>query len=84
MNPTLVASFFRCRKPQAVFDKCLKEHLNLERPPVGYFSMVRVHKTSRPKPDKIEPVFPEELPEGPPVGKREPKDKNWSKFGIVG
>ena len=76
---------FRCRKPQAVLDSCLKEHLNLERPEVGYFSMVRVHKTLRPKPEKIEPIFPEPPPEAPLLGDRQPKGelKDRPVYGIV-
>jgi len=31
----------------------------MEKPPFGYFSQVRVHKSSRPKPPEYVPVFPE-------------------------
>ncbi|KAJ8307480.1 hypothetical protein KUTeg_015564 [Tegillarca granosa] len=42
--------FRYCRKQQKVLDKCLFEKMGISRPPIGYFSMVRVHKTDRPKP----------------------------------
>ncbi len=42
----------RCRKTQEVFDKCVLDKLGQERPEVGYFTKVRVHKTERPKPHR--------------------------------
>jgi len=65
--------FRYCRKAQSLFDQCMKEKMNMERPPFGYFSQVRVHQTSRPKPPNFTPKFeqapglPEDYPRPPPV-----------------
>ncbi|XP_054277340.1 NADH dehydrogenase [ubiquinone] 1 alpha subcomplex subunit 8-like [Macrosteles quadrilineatus] len=40
-----------CRKTQKVFDKCMVDNLNLERPHYGYFCEVKVHDSPRPKPE---------------------------------
>ncbi|GIY46378.1 NADH dehydrogenase 1 alpha subcomplex subunit 8 [Caerostris extrusa] len=47
-----------CRKTQAAWTKCMLEKLNIERPYMGYFSEIRVHKTDRPHP-------------GPPLPRKE-------------
>ncbi|XP_035224211.1 NADH dehydrogenase [ubiquinone] 1 alpha subcomplex subunit 8-like [Stegodyphus dumicola] len=47
-----------CRKTQAVLDNCMAEKLNIERPPFGYFTEIRPHKTERPRP-------------GPPLPRKE-------------
>lgn len=39
-----------CRKTQAVFDKCMKDKLCIERPEFGYFCRARIHETPRPAP----------------------------------
>ncbi|XP_063387213.1 NADH dehydrogenase [ubiquinone] 1 alpha subcomplex subunit 8-like [Cydia fagiglandana] len=39
-------SFEHCRKTQAVFDKCMKDQLCVDRPDFGYFCRGRVHKSS--------------------------------------
>lgn len=52
--------FFRCRRTQAVFDKCVKDNLGIDRPPFDYYNRVRVHKTLRPKPEPEAPsVYPD-------------------------
>lgn len=52
--------FSRCRKTQAVFDKCMLDNLNIERPYFGYFSEVKVHHTERPRPEGImKPDYPD-------------------------
>ena len=38
---------FSCRKTQGVFDKCMLENLNMDRPPFGYFCEARVHDSKR-------------------------------------
>ncbi|XP_028162297.1 NADH dehydrogenase [ubiquinone] 1 alpha subcomplex subunit 8 isoform X2 [Ostrinia furnacalis] len=43
-------SLSSCRKTQGVFDKCMLDKLQLERPGFGYFTEARVHDTKRPKP----------------------------------
>ncbi|VDI19377.1 NADH dehydrogenase (ubiquinone) 1 alpha subcomplex subunit 8 [Mytilus galloprovincialis] len=53
---------YRCRKPQAPFDQCMKEKMNMERPPIGYFSRARIHHTKREMPKLNEEVLPEKIP----------------------
>ncbi|XP_063422794.1 NADH dehydrogenase [ubiquinone] 1 alpha subcomplex subunit 8-like [Mytilus trossulus] len=53
---------YRCRKPQAPFDQCMKEKMNMERPPIGYFSRARIHHTKREIPKLNEEVLPEKIP----------------------
>ncbi|CAG4957907.1 unnamed protein product [Parnassius apollo] len=66
-------SLQHCRKTQGVFDKCMLENLNLERPPFGYFCEPRVHDTKRPKPP-AEPkaVYPDATPALPDDAERKP------------
>lgn len=33
---------FSCRKTQGVFDKCVKDNLNIDRPEYGYFTRAKV------------------------------------------
>ncbi|OWR51560.1 NADH dehydrogenase [ubiquinone] 1 alpha subcomplex subunit 8 [Danaus plexippus plexippus] len=66
-----------CRKTQGMFDKCMLENLNLERPPFGYFCEARVHETKRPKPPVEEKaVYPDATP-----GLPENAEKNPARFG---
>lgn len=51
LNYLLIYLNFRCRKTQAVFDKCMLDNLKIERPYFGYFSEVKVHHTERPRPE---------------------------------
>merc|ERR1711902_63335 len=63
----------KCRKTQGIFDKCMKDNMNIERPHYGYFSLVRVHDTKRPKPltgDEIKPAY---LAEGEAQGAVQPQ-----------
>lgn len=39
-----------CRNTQNVFDKCVLDNLNLERPGYGYFCRAQIVDTKRPKP----------------------------------
>ncbi|XP_048731513.1 NADH dehydrogenase [ubiquinone] 1 alpha subcomplex subunit 8-like [Ostrea edulis] len=41
--------FANCRKPQLVFDECMKEKLDIDRPYIGYFARVRLVDTDRPR-----------------------------------
>ncbi|CAK1550503.1 unnamed protein product [Leptosia nina] len=70
-------SFKKCRKTQAVFDKCMEEKLCMVRPDFGYFCRARVHesKTTPPPPDpcpchsKVQdptPSLPDCKPRPPP------------------
>ncbi|TPP66548.1 NADH dehydrogenase [ubiquinone] 1 alpha subcomplex subunit 8 [Fasciola gigantica] len=55
----------RCRNLQYPFDSCIKEHLNMDRPEPGYFNRVRLHKTTRPKPEPGLAPMPKPLPDLP-------------------
>ncbi|KAJ0170287.1 hypothetical protein K1T71_014215 [Dendrolimus kikuchii] len=70
-------SFKFCRNTQGVYDKCMLEKMNIERPSFGYFTEVRVHDTKRPKPP-VEPkaVYPDATPALP-----EDAEKKPSRFG---
>lgn len=54
----------RCRKTQAALDDCVKNNMNIERPPFGYFCEAKIHNTSRPRPPpRDEPIiFPDSTP----------------------
>ncbi|XP_057322470.1 NADH dehydrogenase [ubiquinone] 1 alpha subcomplex subunit 8 [Microplitis mediator] len=69
-------SFMPCRNTQEVLDKCVFEHMNIERPSYGYFCEVKVHDTKRPKPV-------EDLPEYEPIAAKLPEDvpKPPARFG---
>lgn len=40
----------------------MKEKMNMERPPIGYFSRARIHHTKREMPKLNEEVLPEKIP----------------------
>lgn len=42
---------------QFKLDGCLKEKLDIDRPPYGYFGLIRVHDTDRPKPEDQRPSW---------------------------
>ncbi|XP_072937593.1 NADH dehydrogenase [ubiquinone] 1 alpha subcomplex subunit 8 [Epargyreus clarus] len=66
-------SFDYCRKTQGVFDKCMLEKMNLERPPFGYFTEVRVHDSKRPKPlEEPKAVYPDATPALPEDAEKKP------------
>ncbi|XP_041371943.1 NADH dehydrogenase [ubiquinone] 1 alpha subcomplex subunit 8-like [Gigantopelta aegis] len=72
-----------CRKPQLVFDNCIRESLGQERPGLGYFSKVRTHDTNRPKPKLPEHKLPPRLPEVPPLPDEiDPQSKYMGSQGI--
>jgi len=48
----------RCRKQQALFDKCMVEKLGQKRPELGHFAKMRVHHTERSKPTRPEIAYP--------------------------
>ncbi|XP_034951429.1 NADH dehydrogenase [ubiquinone] 1 alpha subcomplex subunit 8 [Chelonus insularis] len=64
-------SFNHCRNTQEVLDKCVLEHMNVERPPFGYFCEVKVHETTRPKPVEKIPEYPT-VPSLPPDAPKPP------------
>ncbi|XP_014217185.1 NADH dehydrogenase [ubiquinone] 1 alpha subcomplex subunit 8 [Copidosoma floridanum] len=53
------SAFSPCRKTQSVFDQCVLDNLEIERPDFGYFCQVKIHNTQRPKPKSSIPVFPD-------------------------
>ncbi|CAK9818044.1 NADH dehydrogenase [ubiquinone] 1 alpha subcomplex subunit 8 [Anthophora plagiata] len=56
-----------CSETQKVFDGCMKQKLNMERPSFGYFCETKVHDSPRPKPpQKEELVFPDPTPKQVP------------------
>ncbi|XP_026756005.1 NADH dehydrogenase [ubiquinone] 1 alpha subcomplex subunit 8 [Galleria mellonella] len=62
-----------CRKTQSVFDKCVLDNLNLERPDFGYFCEARVHDTKRPKPlPEPKAEYPDATPALPDDAERKP------------
>ncbi|KAK6183218.1 hypothetical protein SNE40_010741 [Patella caerulea] len=58
-----------CREFQSIFDNCIKEKLGQDRPPLGYFSKIRVHESKRPKPPPLPHPLPDALPEPPSLDK---------------
>lgn len=62
---------FSCRKTQEVLDKCVLDHIGVERPAYGHFAEVKVHDSKRPKPvEKIVeyptvPTLPDDAPKPP-------------------
>lgn len=62
--------FRHCRTTQGVYDKCMFDNLNMERPEFGHFARAQVHDSPRPKPEPTpKPVYddlPNKLPEDYP------------------
>nr|CAD7260797.1 unnamed protein product [Timema shepardi] len=75
----IVQKIKECRNTQSVFDACVLNNLNLERPPFDYYNKVRVHVSSRPKPTIKPDVFPDPTPKLPDDYPREPA-KYGSRF----
>ncbi|KAF7400727.1 hypothetical protein HZH66_005911 [Vespula vulgaris] len=69
----------KCRKTQAVVDKCVLDKLNIERPAFGYFCEAKIHDSSRPRPKEEVPEFPDALPPLP-KGKPEVPGKYGSRY----
>lgn len=72
--------FRHCRSTQGVFDKCMLEKLNLDRPEFGHYARAQVHDSPRPKPEpEPKPVYddlPNKLPEDAPM----PRAKYGSRY----
>ncbi|XP_018356240.1 PREDICTED: NADH dehydrogenase [ubiquinone] 1 alpha subcomplex subunit 8 [Trachymyrmex septentrionalis] len=75
--------FAPCRKTQAALDNCVRQNLNIERPPYGYFCEAKVHNTSRPRPEPEKPItFPDPtpgLPSDVPLEKSKYSNRMWYK-----
>ncbi|KAH8871507.1 NADH dehydrogenase [ubiquinone] 1 alpha subcomplex subunit 8 [Schistosoma japonicum] len=56
-------SLQKCRSLQYPFDECIKTHLNQERPKPGYYNVVRLHKTDRPRYEPGSAPMPERIPD---------------------
>lgn len=41
--------YYSCRKPQLVFDDCMKEKVGMDRPYIGYFARIRLVDSDRPR-----------------------------------
>ncbi|KAL1140387.1 hypothetical protein AAG570_000319 [Ranatra chinensis] len=54
--------FSPCRKTQGIYDQCMLENMNLERPYYGYFCEVKVHDSKRPKPQPEIQIIPDPSP----------------------
>ena len=53
----------RCRKTQGVYDKCIFDNLNIERPEYGYYCRAKIHDSARPKPEPKKPaIYPDATP----------------------
>lgn len=72
--------FTVCRKTQAVFDKCMLDNYNIERPYYGYFTEIKVHKTCRPKPLPEPPTVYEDATPGLPPDAEKIPAKYGSRF----
>jgi len=73
-------NFRYCRKTQAVYDDCIKEHFGQDRPEMGYFTRARVHNAKRPKTKVTPHILPEPLPELPDfskVSERKKTEGSW-------
>ncbi|XP_076260174.1 NADH dehydrogenase [ubiquinone] 1 alpha subcomplex subunit 8 [Rhynchophorus ferrugineus] len=75
--------FVPCRKTQAVFDKCVKDNLGIDRPPFDYYNRVHVHKTARPRPEVEPPTrYPDATP-GLPADAEKPPAKYGARWLFV-
>lgn len=49
-NPPIITYFYySCRKPQLIFDDCMKEKTGIDRPYIGYFARIRLVDSDRPR-----------------------------------
>ncbi|XP_054161772.1 NADH dehydrogenase [ubiquinone] 1 alpha subcomplex subunit 8-like [Oppia nitens] len=72
--------FLYCRKEQSCYDQCMSEKLGINRPPLGYFTQLRVHQTDRPKPGGVAPRFNDPsvpLPEDFPMEESKYGWRDW-------
>ncbi|RWS24536.1 NADH dehydrogenase-like protein [Leptotrombidium deliense] len=72
---------YYCREQQAAADYCLSNKLGVERPPMGYFTSVRLHDSERPKPKTWIPKF-EKLGELDPDAPLPPARGGKREFGF--
>lgn len=48
-----------CRKTQGVYDKCVLDNLQIERPAYGYFCEIKIHDSPRPQPKNEVVTYPD-------------------------
>jgi len=72
-----------CRKTQAVYDNCVKEHFGQDRPELGYFTRARIHDAKRPKTIPPPHILPEPLPHLPDFGQDSERKKTKGSWEIV-
>lgn len=66
-------SFQHCRKTQGVYDKCMLDKLQIERPAFGYFCRARIYDSKRPKPEPEPiPVYTDATPGLPDDAEKKP------------
>ncbi|NP_001165825.1 NADH dehydrogenase [ubiquinone] 1 alpha subcomplex subunit 8 [Nasonia vitripennis] len=53
------SAFSPCRKTQEIFDKCVLDNMNIERPSFGYFCEVKIHDSLRTKPKSNVAMYPD-------------------------
>ena len=69
-----------CRKTQGVFDKCMLDNMDIERPEYGYFARAKIHDTKRPPPPKPEKKVYADATPGLPDDYPRPPAKYGSRF----
>lgn len=69
-----------CRHTQNVYDKCVFDTLNMERPGYGYFTRAQVVDTKRPKPAAPEKKVYEGVPDFLPDDAEKPPAKYGTRF----
>lgn len=72
--------FQPCRKTQGVFDKCMLDNLNIERPEYGYFARAKIHDTKRPPPPQPKKNVFEDATPGLPDDYPRPPAKYGTRF----
>lgn len=72
--------FKHCRTTQGVYDKCMLDNLNMERPEFGHFARAQLHDSPRPKPEPTpKPVY-DDLPNKLPEDYPKPPSKYSTRF----
>lgn len=75
-----IGSFAPCRKTQAVFDGCVLNNFNIERPTYGYFCEVKIHDSKRPQPERpTRAIYPDATP-GLPEDAPMPESRFGARF----
>ena len=72
--------FKHCRTTQGVYDKCVLDNMNLERPHWGYFSRAKIHDSPRPPPPPKEKKVYGDVPDSLPEDYPKPEARYGSRF----